>query len=120
MAPAATAIATASPMRRPPRNVRSIFFNSQFQGNGSAGEAGSQLQFRLLPDNHLGADRDTLVEIGDVGVDQAEAAGRDGGADGVRPVGAVDTVDGGAEVHRARADRVAGAAGHEARQIWLA
>jgi hypothetical protein len=31
MAPAATAIATASPMRRPPRNVRSIFSTHNFR-----------------------------------------------------------------------------------------
>src|ERR1700737_769773 len=77
-------------------------------------------QFRVLPHDDLGGGRDTLIEIGDVGIDQPEATGRDGGADRIRPVGAVDAIDGGAEVERAGAERVAGAAGHEARQIGLA
>ena len=37
-----------------------------------------------------------------------------------RLVGAVDAIDGAAEIHGAGAERVAGAAGHEARQIGLA
>src|SRR5436190_19174431 len=99
MAPARIAAATARPIRRPPRNVSSIFQLTNFRGNGSAkNEQAPPLQFRLLPDNHLGADRNALVEVGDVGVDQPEAAGRDGGADGVGPVGAVNAIDGGAEI----------------------
>src|SRR3954470_11585963 len=78
------------------------------------------LQRRLLPHDDLGADGDAVVEIGDVGIDQPEAAGRNGGADRVRPVGAVNAIHGGAEVERAGAERVAGTAGHEARQIGLA
>src|SRR5882724_218017 len=78
------------------------------------------LQRRLLPHDDLGADRDTVIEVGDVGVDQPEATGRDRGADRVRPVGAVNAVYGGAEIKRAGAERVAGPAGHEARQIGLA
>ena len=35
----------------------------------------SQLQFWLLPDDDLGADRNALVKVGDVGIDQPEAAG---------------------------------------------
>src|SRR6266404_8828001 len=89
-------------------------------GNGSALERQPpRLQFRLLPCDNLGADRNALIEVGDVGIDQPEAARRYRGADGVRPVGAVDAIDGGAEIHRARAERVAGSAGHEARQIRL-
>src|SRR5262249_7873620 len=42
------------------------------------------------------------------------------GADGVGAIGAVDAVNRGAEIHRARAERVARAAGHETRQIGLA
>src|SRR4249920_154148 len=83
-------------------------------------ETASRLQFRFLPDDNRGADRNALIEIGDVGVDQPETAGGYGGADGVGPVGAVDAVDGGAEIHRAGAERIAGATGHEARQIGLA
>ena len=39
----------------------------------------------LLPDDDLGADRNALVKVGNVGVDQPETAGRNRGADGVRP-----------------------------------
>src|SRR6266404_3541231 len=78
------------------------------------------LQFRLLPHDHLGADRNAIIEVGDVGIDQPEATGRDRGADRIRPVGAVDAIDGGAEIERASAERVAGSAGHKARQIRLA
>src|SRR6476660_3225442 len=80
----------------------------------------SRLQFRLLPDDDLGADRNALIEVGNVGVDQPEAAGRNRGAERVGPVGAVNAIYGGAEIHRPRPERVAGTAGHEARQIGLA
>src|SRR4051812_34837457 len=109
IAPAATATATASPIRRPPRNVRSM--HSPLQGNGSALEDPSCLQFRLLPDDDFDADRHALVKVGNVGINQPEAAGRNGGADRVRPVGAVNAVDRGAEVHGPRPERVAGTAG---------
>src|SRR5665213_4266693 len=103
IATAATTTATASPIRRPPRNVR-IMLLSPINGgmDRSQGKKPQRLQFRLLPDDDLGADRNAVVEIGDVGIDQPEAAGRDLGADRIRPVGAVDAVDGGAEIHRAR------------------
>src|SRR5712672_2040262 len=120
MAAAATATATASPIRRPPRNVRMILsFNNCNKMDWSWTQS-PRLQFRLLPHDNLGADRNTLIEVGHVGVDQPETAGRDGGADRIRPIGAVDTIDGGAEVKRAGAERISGAAGHEARQIGLA
>src|SRR5208337_877087 len=73
-----------------------------------------------LPDDDLRSDRHAAIEIGDVIVDEAEAAGRDGVADRLRLVGAMDAIDGLAEIERARAHRVARAAGHEARQIGLA
>src|SRR6476619_4362968 len=120
MAIAATAVATASPISRPPRNVRMIYLSPNERGKGRATKAASGLQFRLLPDNHLGANRDALVEVGDIGIDQPEAARGNRGADRVGPVGAVDAVDGGAEIHRPRAERIAGTAGHEAWQIGLA
>src|SRR3954447_23148219 len=82
--------------------------------------AGAPPQFGLLAQHHLGADRDAVVEVGDVNIDQAEAARRNFGADRVRPIGAVDAVHRAPEIHRARAERVAGATGHEARQIGLA
>src|SRR3974390_2507512 len=78
------------------------------------------LQLRLLPYDHLGPDGNTIVEIGDVVVHQAEAAGGNLGADRVGAVGAVDAVDGGSEIHGAGAERIAGAAGHEARQVGVA
>src|SRR6266852_4497349 len=100
MAAAATATATASPSRRPPRNVRMICFSPIIGKRFGCERWSSQLQFRLLPHDHLGTDRDALIEVGHVGVDQPEAAGGDRGADSVRPVGAVDAIDGAAEIHR--------------------
>ena len=72
--------------------------------------------------NHddAGADLDAFEQVGDVLVQHADAARRDELADRRGLVGAVDAVDGRAEIHRAGAERVAGAAGHEARQIGLA
>src|ERR1700751_2743507 len=83
-------------------------------------EGAPRLQLMLLPNDHLGADGAAIVEIGDAGVDQAEAARGHLGADRVGTVGAVDAVDGSAKVHGACAERIAGAAGPEARQIGLA
>src|SRR4029077_4139638 len=79
-----------------------------------------RLQFWLLPDDDLGADRNALVKVGNVGVDQPETARRHSRTDGVGPVGAVNAIHGGAEIHCPRPERVAGSAGHEARQIGLA
>src|SRR3954471_23749007 len=78
------------------------------------------LELRLLPHDHLGADGNAIIEIADVGVDQPETSRRHRGADRVGTVGAMDAIYRGAEVERAGAERVAGTAGHEARQIGLA
>src|SRR4029079_6068741 len=56
----------------------------------------------------------------DVFVGEAEAAGGNAGADRLWRVGAVDAIDRAAEIHRPRTERIAGAAGHVARQIGLA
>src|SRR6266700_3758787 len=120
MATAPTRTATASPIERPPRNVRMIIFSLKFGKGNWPGRQWLPLQFGLLPHDDLGADGYAIVEIAHVGVDEAEAAGGDLGADRIRPVGAVDAVDGGAEIHRACAERIAGPAGHEARQVRLA
>src|SRR6266436_7702299 len=61
--------------------------------------------------DHLGADLDPRIEIGDVLIGETDATGRNLGADGLRRVGAVDAVDRAAEIHRASAARIAGAAG---------
>src|SRR5689334_14864077 len=111
----ATRTAIASPIRRPPRNVRIIFLSQEFWEMDQATRKPSPSQLGLLPDDDLGANRHAVIEVGDVGVDEAEAAGGDGGADRVRTVGAVDAIDRGAEIHGARAERVAGATGHEGR-----
>src|SRR5919106_3482802 len=81
---------------------------------------GKRSDFRTLPDDDLGADRNAFVEIGHVGIGQTEAARRHRGADGLRLVGAMNAVDRAAEIQRARAERIAGSAGHPARQIGLA
>src|SRR5690242_19854989 len=114
---AATATAIASPISRPPRNVRMMCLSDDREKNLPLAAA---LELGFLPHHHAGTDRDAAIEVGDVRIDQAEAAGGYGGADGIRPVGAVDAVDGGAEIHRAGAERIARPARHEARQIGLA
>src|SRR5204863_5856190 len=76
--------------------------------------------FGALTNHNLGADRYAFVQVDDVIVDQPETARRDGAADRLRLVGAVNAVDGAAEIERAGAERVAGTAGHEARQVGLA
>src|SRR3954452_16186337 len=80
---------------------------------------GAELRTALGHRQHhdFGADINAGVEIGDVVIGQADATGRDVLADGIGCVGAVDAVDGAAEIHGAGAKRVAGAAGHLARQI---
>ena len=81
----------------------------------------ARLQRRVLRQHHdPGADIDAAEEIGDVLIGQANAAGGNELADGGGIVGAVDAVFAGAEIHRARAERIARAAGDEARQIGLA
>ena len=104
--------------RQPDQEAASAF-NSPISWK-SIGCRSRRLQFRLLPDDDLGADRNALVQVGNVGIDQPETAGRNSGADGVGPVGAVNAIHGGAEIHRPRPERIAGPAGHEARQIRLA
>src|SRR4051812_26459114 len=81
-------------------------------------EIGAAIRHRLH--DHLGADVDPRVEVGNVFIGEAQAAGGNVGADRLRSVGAMDAIDGAAEIHRAGAERVAGAAGHVARQIGLA
>src|ERR1700690_2962461 len=72
-------------------------------------------------ENHdLGADFYAAVEIDHVGIAHADAAGRDVVADGPGLVRAVDAVERRAEIHRARAERIVRAAGHEMRQTGLA
>src|SRR5580700_5695070 len=77
-------------------------------------------QLRLLPDNDLGPDRYAIVQVRYIAVDEAEAARGHGAADGLRLVRAVNAIDRGAEIERTRTHGVAGASGHEARQIGLA
>ena len=71
----------------------------------------------LVQHHHRGADRDAVIEVGDVVIGHAEAAGRHRLADRLRLVGAVDAVQRRAQIHRAGAERVVDAAGHVARQI---
>src|ERR1700756_317545 len=110
----------ASPIKRPLRNVRIMTVSRNEQKRKRWERKKRSLQLRLLPYDYLGSDGDPIVEIGDVVVHKAEAAGGHLGADRVGAVGAVDAVDGGSEIHGAGAERIAGAAGHEARQIGLA
>ena len=70
---------------------------------------------RLRQNDNVGADLHALVEIAHVVVGEADAAARHLLADGGRIVGAVYAVFGAAEIHRARSERIAGAAGGHAR-----
>ena len=74
----------------------------------------------LRQHDHLGADLHAAVQVDHVVIGQADAAARHVLADGGRIVGAVDAIDGAADIHGARAERIAGAAGGHARQIRLA
>src|SRR6516162_1117962 len=64
----------------------------------------------------FGADRGSVVEINDVVIRQADAAGRDIGADGPRLVGPVDAIKrvlvALPQIHRPRANRIVGTALH--------
>src|SRR5579864_6595292 len=114
----ATATATIKPMSRPPRNVRMINLSPMSETQQSRQKRG--LQLRLLPHHDLGAHGHSVIEVGDIGVDEAEAARRHFRADRIRAVGAMNAIDRGAEIHRPRAERVTRTACHEARQIGLA
>ena len=65
----------------------------------------------------LAADLDPAVEVDDVFVAHADAAGRHLRADGPGLVRAVDAVERRAEIHGARAERIFGPADHVARQV---
>src|SRR5215813_10905877 len=73
----------------------------------------------LLLHDHLGPDRDAVVEVDDLVVDQPEAARRHRVPDGLGRIGAVNAVDRGAETERAGAERIAGAARYPARQVGV-
>src|SRR5258708_33905487 len=96
MARRPAAAGTRRPIRRPARNVRMIYLSPMIgktPGKRMSAKMERRLQFGLLPDDDLGADRHALIEVGDIGIDQPEAAGGHRGADRVGPVGAVDAVD---------------------------
>src|SRR5215472_17162524 len=87
---------------------------------GLASAPSRLVQRLVLSNDYMGADRHTVIKVSHVVIDQAEATGRDGLPDRFRRVGAVDAVHSGAKIHCARSERIARAAGHEARQIGLA
>src|SRR5437016_190516 len=71
-------------------------------------------------DHDARADLNALVEVRDVFVGQTDAARGHERTDGRGLIGTVNSIQGLAEVKRARAERIAVAAGHEARQVGLA
>src|SRR4051812_4067189 len=73
-----------------------------------------------LHHHDLGAEVDAAVQVDDVLVAHADAARGDVGADGPGLVGAVNTVERRAEIHRARAERIFRAAFHVPRQVRTA
>ena len=119
-ATAAAPIATATPrpIRRPARNVPMECISRNHTAGNHLRSADYRSGFcrtiTLVPTGTRS------YRVDHVGIDQPEAAGRDASADRLRLIGAVDAVDRGAEIKRAGAERVARAAGHEARQIGLA
>src|SRR5215510_7371444 len=108
MAPAATAAAIRNPIKRPVRKFSANHCRISALPN-------SALKFGWLPDNDLGPDRSSIVQVDNVGIDQSETAGRDRASNGVRLIGAVDTVDRRTEIKRTCAHWIAGPARHEAR-----
>src|SRR5262245_8826913 len=78
------------------------------------------LELGGLTHDDPGADRHPVVEVDHVVVHQPETARRHGVPDRLRLVGAVDAVDRAAEIQRARAQRIAGTASHEAGEVGLA
>src|SRR5208337_2082417 len=113
----ASASAAATPKARAAAAARSGFIMRMI---GLERSWASRSESDGLFDDDFGPDRHAIIEIADVRIDQAETAGRDGVADRLRLVGAVDAVDGLAEIHCPRAHRIARSARHEARQVGLA
>src|SRR6478735_8484186 len=72
-----------------------------------------------LQHHDLRADLYAIVEVDDIGVAHADAAGRHVLTDRPGLVRAVDTVQRRAEIHRARPQGIVRTAGHEMRQIRL-
>src|SRR5262249_4974383 len=70
--------------------------------------------------NHGRANSDTAVKILDVLVGETNATRGHEAPDGRWLIGAVDTIDGIAKIHRTRTERIGFTTGHEARQIRLA
>src|SRR5262249_39711446 len=73
----------------------------------------------VLSNNYPRTDRDTLVKVGDIIINKAKAARRNGLAYSLRCIGAVNPVDRSTEVHGTSAHRIAGPASHKPRQIRL-
>src|SRR5260370_36580430 len=71
----------------------------------------------LVFHDHRGADEDATIEIGDVVIGHAEAAGGYRLAYGLRLVGTVDAVKRGAQIDGPRSERIVDAAGHVAWQV---
>src|ERR1043165_575434 len=109
-------MATAKPIKRPDRK-----FSAKSFGMSISLPEGCVVssQFRLLPDDNLGPDGNSIIEIDHVAIDEPETSGRHGGADGLRLIGAVNAVDGLAEIERTRAHGIAGPSGHKAGQVGL-
>src|SRR4051812_5575563 len=77
------------------------------------------LDRRSVPDDHFRPDRHALEKIDHVAIGKPKASRGDGVTDRFRLVGAVYAVDGRAEIKRASAHWIPGAASHETRQVGL-
>jgi len=72
-----------------------------------------------MSDDDLGADGNAVIQVHDILIDQAKAAGRHRVADSLRLVGSMDSVDRIAEIHGPSSQGVAGTSRHKARQVRL-
>ena len=102
------------PGRRPPAMRRTFW--RHFASGSAIASPSRAIGLPGREHDDLRADRHAIVEVDHVGVQHADAAGRDGPADRLRLVGAVDAVERVLavleEIHGAGAERIVGAAVH--------
>src|SRR5207249_11910941 len=107
--------------RRPARGRRGRqIWDTEASRSVDAVDGGSGVAAAYRQHHDLRTDVSPVIEIDHILVEQADAARGHEAADGFGRVGAVNAIDGVAEIHRARAEGIARAARHEARQIGLA
>jgi hypothetical protein len=93
----------------------------EYKNRGATGLAASPSGFHprvMLPDHdNFRAHLDPIGKINDILVGHPNAARRHGGADGVRLVRAMNAIQAGAKINRARSERIVHSASHMAGQV---